>query len=318
MTRNRLPWILLYIWILVLFLIEGKSLAAVVYYQVPKSGNFEEISEALYGSKNFAKLLQDLNQKIGPIVASGKSVKYFPIQYVVQSEDTLNWISYISLGTQKNRREILQINSVKKHQLIVGNVLQIPRLMRKNMGLRIAEYQQWRKAKGYSATEIVFLLPAPSEVAFQARQLASIDSDSQVTDKTSDVFQLSVSDWNALFNKEEQGIEMGFKLAKMNLERGHIVKTSNIFSALHQIYPKSDQIYFGEGQFFEDIKQEDKAITAYKKAIELNPKYVAPYISLIRLFERNAQNEEAKTFASRLVEVNPQLKSLPQVQKWLE
>jgi tetratricopeptide (TPR) repeat protein len=91
--------------------------------------------------------------------------------------------------------------------------------------------------------------------------------------------------------------------------------------------PENHLLYYASGTIYEDLKEKDKAINAYKKAIEKNPAFWEAYYNLGALYNNEAKrlqdiaNEEKdmKKYeaGNKLAEVEFQ-KALPNLEKALE
>ncbi|MEZ4873838.1 MAG: hypothetical protein R2827_16680, partial [Bdellovibrionales bacterium] len=65
--------------------------------------------------------------------------------------------------------------------------------------------------------------------------------------------------------------------------------------------PKNYRLYTIAGDIFYILRDAEKAITHYRKAISLNPKYVAPYKRLLELFKETENTYEQRQLLTEMV-----------------
>jgi tetratricopeptide (TPR) repeat protein len=70
-------------------------------------------------------------------------------------------------------------------------------------------------------------------------------------------------------------------------------------------YPNYAAAWFGLGQLYGDLGRLDDARTALSKAVEVDPKYVGPYVHLARLAAVQQNWESAADLSARAIELDP-------------
>jgi len=97
-----------------------------------------------------------------------------------------------------------------------------------------------------------------------------------------------------------------FEQAELSFNNGDYSKSIQLFEKCLEIYPKFPQVYNYLGLAYKISKTDaDKAVEMFKKSIELDPEYIQAYDNLAKMYYGMGNFEEAKFFALKAIEVNP-------------
>jgi len=83
-------------------------------------------------------------------------------------------------------------------------------------------------------------------------------------------------------------------LADFLAASGFAKQAEALYESVWSAYPKSKKIAFSLGQFFTGQNDNEKAVDYYKKAIELDKKFVEAYLALGQLYYRQEKFSEAR------------------------
>jgi len=87
--------------------------------------------------------------------------------------------------------------------------------------------------------------------------------------------------------------------------QGNYKKAFIMLDEIKQYIPNYEEIYTETGQLLYDINMLDKAIEAYKKAIEINPYSVTSYIEISSLYFLKKEYDLAIKMAERAIKISP-------------
>lgn len=99
-------------------------------------------------------------------------------------------------------------------------------------------------------------------------------------------------------------LEMG-RVGAMFYEQGNINKAHTIFEGLVELDQNSSEARSALGAILTLKQHDEKAIEHLEKAIEINPKQIAPYVNLGEIYIRQQKLEEAVASLKQAIDLDP-------------
>src|SRR4029079_9468516 len=94
--------------------------------------------------------------------------------------------------------------------------------------------------------------------------------------------------------------EPRYFLALVEKQDGDYARAANLFEATVELQPRNAMAWYLLGQSLEKMSQNSKALMAWRKAIEVDPKFAQALISLARALHSTDQAESEKLMARYL------------------
>ena len=86
--------------------------------------------------------------------------------------------------------------------------------------------------------------------------------------------------------------------------------TIKVYTACIKEYPEKEYLYNNRGNIYKMLKQYDKALVDYEKAISINPKYLSPYSGKMSIYLMTTKFEDALAISGEILKLEPKLDNI--------
>lgn len=117
----------------------------------------------------------------------------------------------------------------------------------------------------------------------------------------------AIKHFEADLKSNPKSFESLAEIMAINMQEGKATEVRDRITRQMQLVPDSPTLYHLLGQYWMAVRENAKAVEAYKKAIDLDPNLFPAYISLGELYQRGGQLEDAEREYQSALEKNPSL-----------
>ena len=109
-----------------------------------------------------------------------------------------------------------------------------------------------------------------------------------------------------------------YKCDLVNLQRDTIYynnhhkfgDTINVYTACIKEYPKKEYLYNNRGNIYKMLKQYDKAMADYDKAISLDSNYISPLVGKMSIYLMTTKFDDALSTSDKILKIDPKVDSV--------